>query len=770
MSDAAKKFRQDSKEDRNMLRVALSMLLGLSVLAGFAAETKVEMLGEGLWHVRVSRDGTWKEGLLNRFGVIKKMPVVSTSDRMALGFVNPSVKLTEKGFELRFLLAKGERVYGLGDANRDCLERRGRSYDMWVANITSYIPIPMVMTSRGWGVLVNVPQRHTFDIGKTDPDEMVVTAKEGDVDFYVFCGKDYRAMLDTYTQLTGRPALLPAFAYGFAYVANQWVDMFGFTEEAYRFRSLDLPCDIVGLEPGWMEYFYDSSTKKSWNSARFSFPYWVKPKDHRYSWIGALERMGFKLSLWLCMNYDLFVFEEACADGRATVESGVGRQTKEDTEATDVFIDEHISGKFSDKAAEEEAKLARTSDMATSLMRQPIWRPDELTGRKQDGKEAWFKHLTKFVDRGARCFKLDASEQVRDHKGRLWAGKYQNDEVHNLYSIVYDKQMSEGFETYTGNRSMVYSAGGYIGVQRYVATWAGDTGGGVRPLVSVLNLAMSGHPNQGCDMAIFDSRSVHFGIFAPWSQQNNYDSFRQPWYQDAEGLEMLRNYIHLRYRLFPYLYGTGAVAARTGWPIMRPLALVYPEVEEYANEVGTYMLGDALLVSAFVDYVKIPEGTWYEWRTGKAEVGPKTLPVEVTPMWGGALYVKAGSIIPMWPKKLHLDRGWNDVVELHVWPGADGQAELYEDDGDSLAYRTGASAITPLSLKDGTLTIGAREGSFKGMPEVRDFAVRFHMANEPKSVTRDGKPVEGVWCAADKTFTVEIGAVDSAPHTIKFKP
>ena len=741
--------------------LAAAIVAGLSVSA---AELQVEKLTDRLVRVR-EKDSAGS--LLNRYKILEEFKPLSTetvdADEVEVAGWKVSVKKEGKGFRLSFPLEKDERVYGLGDANRDCLERRGGRYEIYVANVTSYIPIPMVMTSRGRGVLLNVTERNVFDIGKADPDAMIVSAEGVEADFYVFTGKDYREMLDVYTSLSGRPALLPAFAFGFAYVANQWVDMFGLVDEADRFRQADLPCDILGLEPGWMEYFYDSTTKKSWNTGRFSFPYWCKPKRHDLTWIGGLERMGFKLSLWLCMNYDLFVFEEACAEGRDSVQASVGRQSAEPGKVEDVFIDERIDGGVSGKGAAETVKLARIDDKVTALRRKPAYRPDGLTGQKEDGKAPWFKHLTKFVDRGARCFKLDGSEQVREFGDRIWAGKIDNAKAHNAYTMVYAKQMAEGYETYMGRRAMVYSAGGYAGVQRYVATWAGDTGGGVKPLVSVLNLAMSGHPNQSCDMSIFDSRSVHFGVFAPWCQQNNWDYFQQPWYQDAEGLAMFRDYIHLRYRLFPYLYGTAAVAARTGWPIMRPLAFAYPEVADYANEVGTYMLGDALLVSSFVDYVKIPEGTWYEWRTGKAEVGPKTVPVEVTPMWGGALYVKAGSIVPMWPKKQHIDRGWNDVVELHVWPGADGTAELYEDDGDSLAYRTGASSSIPLSLRDGKLTIGARKGSFKDMPAAHEITVVVHERGKTRTIALGT-------VSADRESTVAVADDETAKVVMAMRP
>ena len=74
----------------------------------------------------------------------------------------------------------------------------------------------------------------------------------------------------------------------------------------------------------------------------------------------------------------------------------------------------------------------------------------------------------------------------------------------------------------------------------------------------------------------------------------------------------------------------------------------------------------------------------------------------------------------------HVERGWHPTVELNVWTGADGEAEWYEDDGDSLAYRDGAYAITPLSFKGGVLTVGKRSGPFCGMPKVRRVRVIRH--------------------------------------------
>ena len=218
--------------------------------------------------------------------------------------------------------------------------------------------------------------------------------------------------------------------------------------------------------------------------------------------------------------------------------------------------------------------------------------------------------------------------------------------------------------------------------------------------------------------------AIHYGFLSPWSQQNNWDYHNQPWYQEDEGLDGFREMDNLRYRLFPYLYTAAAEAHRSGWPMMRPLAFVHPDREEYADVATTYYLGDDLVVTAFADKEIVPPGVWYDFFDGTKVVGPTQRALNhLRPRGrrnvvrrGGGLLVRAGAVIPMWPLKQHIDRGWNETVELHVWPGS-GEATLYEDDGDSLGYRQGEFAFTKIVNRNGELEIGARQGSFPGMPK-----------------------------------------------------
>ena len=750
-----------------------------------ATELRVDVLAENLFRVRKSWTNCWTESGLNRYGILKAdwpcatfaregatiktiagelgvdaaQGTVRVKSRVSGADVAIAPRAVGKGFSIAFSLAKGERIYGLGDCSRDEIMRRGKRYDIWVRNVTSYIPMPVALSRNGWGVLVNSTWRHAWDVGAKDPDAMVVEAPEGEIDFYIFLGKDYPALLDVYTRLSGRPALLPVWGYGFTYVANQNIDQYNVINECMQFRDRDIPCDVYGLEPGWMKKFYDSSVYKEWHSQRFYFPYWAPMGGH--TWISAMKRIGMKLSLWLCCDYDLFRYEEQCAAGLAKKS---GRQVEVPENISETWEDDRIN-----PSAAKDAKAQKKSSHEERMYRLLKCPEDDVP----DGMLPWFEHLKKFVDQGAQCFKLDGSNQIGEHPKRAWANGRTDEEMHNLYPAVYDKQMARGYEDYTGRRAMVYSAGGYAGIQQFVATWAGDTGGGPKPLASLLNLAICGHSNQSCDMSIFNVESLHFGFLQTWSQQNNWDYWHQPWIQEPEGFETFRNYARLRYRLLPYLYTAAANASRTGWPVMRALALAYPDEPKYDAVKTTYMLGDNLLVSAFSPTVSVPPGVWHDWRTGQTVTGPAELPVKKTADWGGALYVRGGAIIPTWPVKRHVERGFNGEVAFEVWPSTSGKAELYEDDGISLDYRSEKFAVTALSVDVNgdavTLKISGRKGSFAGMPASRTFAAVFHLDRAPSDVQLDGKVVEGVWDEASRTFKIECGAVGNNAMTLAFR-
>ena len=750
----------------------------------FALDTgalvRIDVLSPRLFRIRHSKTKQWTESGLNRYGILNSLfPEAAFEQQEAGGvysIVTPQAKLTvsrkdgslalaapdgkaiaeqaapvyqaNAGYDVRFVLAKEERIYGLGDVSRENIMRRGGVYEIWVKNVNSYIPIPVVLSNRGWGLVMNTTWRNTIDVGKSDPERMICKAPRSDLDYYLFCGPDYRSLLDSYTSLTGRPSLLPIWGYGLTYVCNQNIDAFNLINEAVTFRREQMPCDVIGLEPGWMSTNYDGTTAKGWHPQRFPIPYWAPKGPHTF--FGALERKGFKLSLWLCCDYDLGVYEELqLAAAKAAPASGTKTAAGATVNVQEGFIDERLIKPAGAKAgAKEPPKQA-----------QP------------EGVEPWFEHLKKFVDQGAAAFKLDGSSQVIEHPTRKWGNGMTDEEMHNLYPVIYAKQMAQGFENHTRRRAMIYSAGGYTGVQQYVATWAGDTGGGAKPLASMLNLAFSGHSNHSCDMSVSDVEGIHFGFLQTWAQENNWDYWYQPWLLKEEHTAAFRQYDQLRYRLLPYLYSAAAEAALTGYPVMRAMPMVYPDDPAWDARLGQYMLGEFLLVSAFSKDVRLPAGDWIDFWSGKRTTGPATLPVELKPTRGGALLVKSGAIIPTWPACDHVEKGWSPEVALLVYPAARSSFTLHEDDGQSLGYRNGQFARTLLSCetagKTVTLTLGGREGSFAGMPATRDFTATIHLSDQPQTVTLDGSAVADYqWSQADSTAIIKIPACGKTPRVL----
>ena len=660
--------------------------------------SELRAIDEGIFRVRVSETGKFRESLLSRYNILEEKPKdikasfdggVLSTERFTLTLSGDTLCVKGEGHELTFSLSPGEegfhialplteneRLYGLGDENRDGIMKRGRVARLWQTDYVGYGPIPFLMSSSGWGLLVNCTFEHTYDMGVANKDLLSIDAQKGGLDLYIFLASDMKGVLNLYTDVSGKPIMLPKSAYGFTFVCNEQITARETVEDCASFRRYGIPCDIIGLEPGWMEKHYDFSTEKKWDQGRFHFPSW-EPKNYSgiFSFCYNLRKLGFKLSLWLCCDYDLLYAEEG--EVRRRVENSMdGRFIK----------DEHLH-------------YSVNMDHITKI------------------DEPWFEHLKKFVDNGAAAFKLDGSNQCLEHPDRLWCGKYLDDEVHNVYCVIYAKQMKEGFANYTGKRALIYTPCLYAGTQKYAASWAGDTGGGEGTLTSVLNLALSGHANASCDLDPTDPYSIHYGFLMPWSQLLGWRNLHQPWLLGEELEEMVRYYSRLRSSLFPYIYSMAHITNRTALPLARPLCLAYPNSPEFDSLRNEYMFGDSLLVTAFNMHVTLPEGKWTDFFTGEVHEGSTEFDYVPPKGRGGALFVKEGSILVMQEPMPHLDKAFPEEYFIHVYPGADASFDLIEDDGITYDYEAGKFFSTKMTLTDSsetgfTFTLAPRTGEW----------------------------------------------------------
>ncbi len=611
---------------------------------------------------------------------------------------------------LSFSMEDGERFYGGGSTSRDHIQHRGEFLRMWTTYQQTEIPMPFMMSSRGWGVYNNSTRKSFFDIGSQQKSKFNIINTFDEADFYLMMGKDMPAVLNEYTLVTGRTYVLPKWAYGLCFGPNMREEQFDILNDAVRFRQFDVPCDVFWLEPQWMEKRYDFSTKKKWNYDRFSpEPYWLQdqyPKTmHNRLFIGKLRSMGFHLGLWLCEEYDLSIQEE------------------------DIIA--------------------------------------ERTGGKLSGQEHWMDHLTVFMDQGVEGFKLDPARTIDNHTNWEYYNGRTDKEMHNLNQVLLPKQMRELGRKYNGKRTWHHYCGGWSGTQRWTASTSGDNGGGKTALYDQLNLGMSGFLNTSCDvMSVpreLEMQGLHFGLFLPWVQINSWFSMMHPFYYAKEEQDIYRFYVKLRYSLAPYIYSMALEAAQNGMPIVRSMPLCFPEDRNCDDMTYQYMFGDNFCVGIFTNEIYLPKGTWTDaWSGEKIVSKGETFTREYPSNRAGLLFIREGAIIPTQPDVEYLGARPFDRVILKVYPHGDSAYTMLDDDGESYEYENGgvASTLFESHERDGgvEVVVNPVQGSFKGMPSEREYSFRIQRDSRPASVSVNGVAVED-WSYEDGMVCLSAGKV-----------
>lgn len=611
---------------------------------------------------------------------------------------------------LSFSMEDGERFYGGGSTSRDHIQHRGEFLRMWTTYQQTEIPMPFMMSSRGWGVYNNSTRKSFFDIGNQQKSKFNIINTFDEADFYLMMGKDMPAILNEYTLVTGRTYVLPKWAYGLCFGPNMREEQFDILNDAVRFRQFDVPCDVFWLEPQWMEKRYDFSTKKKWNYDRFSpEPYWLQdqyPKTmHNRLFIGKLRSMGFHLGLWLCEEYDLSIQEE------------------------DIIA--------------------------------------ERTGGKLSGQEHWMDHLTVFMDQGVEGFKLDPARTIDNHTNWEYYNGRTDKEMHNLNQVLLPKQMRELGRKYNGKRTWHHYCGGWSGTQHWTASTSGDNGGGKTALYDQLNLGMSGFLNTSCDvMSVpreLEMQGLHFGLFLPWVQINSWFSMMHPFYYAKEEQDIYRFYVKLRYSLAPYIYSMALEAAQNGMPIVRSMPLCFPEDRNCDDMTYQYMFGDNFCVGIFTNEIYLPKGTWTDaWSGEKIVSKGETFTREYPSNRAGLLFIREGAIIPTQPDVEYLGARPFDRVILKVYPHGDSAYTMLDDDGESYEYENGgvASTLFESHERDGgvEVVVNPVQGSFKGMPSEREYSFRIQRDSRPASVSLNGAAVQD-WTYEDGMVCLSAGKI-----------
>jgi alpha-D-xyloside xylohydrolase len=223
---------------------------------------------------------------------------------------------------------------------------------------------------------------------------------------------------------------------------------------------------------------------------------------------------------------------------------------------------------------------------------------------------------------------------------------------------------------------------------------------------------------------------------------------KEPWAFDLATQGRLKAFDKLRYRLLPYIYSTSSEVTSRAGTMMRPLVMDFRTDPAVLTLRDQYMFGRALMVSpvvqphADVRTVYLPEGIWYDFWTGTRIVGGKVIAaradIDTIP-----LHVRAGTILPLGPDITYMDQRSVEPLELRIYPGRNGNFELYDDAGDGYDYESGARSVIKLTWDDArhTLNIGARDGRFPGMEASQALLVACATDHKAIPVDFSGAPV-----------------------------
>ena len=326
------------------------------------------------------------------------------------------------------------------------------------------------------------------------------------------------------------------------------------------------------------------------------------------------------------------------------------------------------------------------------------------------------------------------------------------------------KAAYEGIEKNSNERGFVWSVMGWAGTHRYSVMWTGDQKGDWEYIrFHIPTIIGSGLTAQNCATGDIDGifkgsaktyvRDLQWKCFTPvlmtisgWAKKD-----KQPWTYGEPYTAINRKYLQLKMRLTPYMYTLMNEGYQTGIPAVRALLLEYPNdpVTLGKDTQYEYLLGESFLVAPVYkdeekrDGIYLPEGDWIDYWDGKSYPGKQTLNNFNAPLDKLPLFVKSGSIIPMYPKMNYDGEKKLDTLTLDIYPKDTVNYQLYEDDGKSLEHRKGifaTTAITSVLNKAGhNITINPIKGNYNGMLDKRSYILDIHTSKKPKRISINGK-------------------------------
>lgn len=488
-----------------------------------------------------------------------------------------------------------EYIYGLGERFTPFI-KNGQTVEMWnedggTASEIAYKNIPFYITNKGYGVLLDNEGDASYEIASEKVERIQFSVEGERMDYYFINGDTPKGTIQKYTELTGKPALPPAWSFGLWLTTSFTTNYDEATTSSFiqGMADRDIPLHVFHFDCYWMEAY--EWCNFTWDPKTFPDPKGMLQRYH--------DR-GLKICVW--------------------INPYIGQKSP--------LFQEGIKGGYLLK--KNNGDVWQTDMWQAGMGVIDFTNPEAVK---------WYQDKLKILlDMGVDCFKTDFGERIPVKDIAYYDGS-DPVKMHNYYTFLYNKAVFELLERERGKgEAVLFARSATVGGQMFPAHWGGDCSASypsmAETLRSGLSLACGGFGFWSHDISGFENtapadiykRWCQFGLLSSHSRLHGSTSYRVPWLFDEEACDVLRKFVKLKCRLMPYLYRQAVISHEEGTPMMRPMFVEFPEDRTCETLDKQYMLGDSLLVapvfkkSGEVEYY-VPKGIWYNILTGEAVKG-----------------------------------------------------------------------------------------------------------------------------------------------------
>ncbi|MCJ8155132.1 DUF5110 domain-containing protein [Chryseobacterium sp. SSA4.19] len=668
-----------------------------------------------------------------------------------------------------FQLEKEEPIYGLGILQNGKMSQRNTDVKMIQNNTWDFIPF--FQSVKGYGVFWDNESPTQF----TDtPQQTSFSSEVGEgIDYYFIYGKNADGVVTGMRNLTGNVPMLPLWTYGYWQSKERYKSQDELVDVVKKYRELKVPLD--GIIQDWQYW----GNNYQWNAMDFISPDFPDAQKM----IQDIHDRNAHLSVSIWSSFGpmtnpyremdqkgmLFNFKTWPESGRdvwppdMNYPSGVRVYDAYNPEARNIYWKYLNKGLFS---------LGVDSWWMDST------EPDHLSQKPEDLDTK--THLGSFR-KVRNVYPLMTVGGVYDHQRETTGDK----RVFILTRSAFAGQQRYAANTWSGDVNSSWEM--------------------LRNQVPAgLNFSLTGNPNFNSDIGGFFAgvyrrnggakspvfqelyvRWLQYGTFTPMMRSHGTDVPREIYQFGKKGdvvYDAIEKFIRLRYSMLPYIYSVSHDVSKNNSSFLRALSMDFSSDKKAWDINNEYLFGKSLLVAPVlhaqytpekiittdenqgwnkdngtkkenqdsgIDFtqnktvqVYLPAGAdWFDFWTNQKHSGGQNIEKSVT-LQSIPLYVKAGSIIPFGPDVQYATEKKWDHLTVKIYPGADADFVLYEDEFDNYNYEKGAFTEIPFhwNEKSKTLTVEARKGKFNGMIEKRNFSLLLPDGQQ-KTVSYSGKKI-----------------------------